>query len=215
MTVTFFQDFPIPPSYPKAPSARFVPPPWAAPPAYELPAVVHLGKFLHRGPAMVMALRSVEVFSTGCSFNLSWVFRRDEESEDEWAEKHSLFFQPGMGIRRGTGHLAGLMFGVQLSDGSKASTVTRGPHGFMGSNEEPEPSTLSLNNSGGSGADDELAGTGTLWLWPLPPAGDFRLVAQWADFGMEETSLTLDGGQLRTAAAGVQQFWPEEDTRDA
>lgn len=214
MTVTFFQDFPIPPSGPKPPSPRFIPPPWAAPPAYELPAVVHIGKFLHRGPAMVMALRSVEVFSTGCYFNLSWVFRRGEETEEDWAEKHSLFFQPGMGFRRGTDQ-SWLMFGVELSDGSKASTGNRPPHGFMGTNEEPDPPTLALNNGGGSGADDELAGTGTLWLWPLPPAGDFRLVAQWTDFGMEETSIELDGGLLRTAAEGVQPFWPEEDSRNA
>ena len=101
--VTFFKDFPIPASGPRPATPRFVPPPWAAPPAYELPAVVHLGKFLHHSPAMVMALRSAEVFSTGCSFSLSWVIRRGREDEDDWADKHSLFFQPGMGLRRPPG----------------------------------------------------------------------------------------------------------------
>lgn len=210
LTVTFFQDFPIPASGPRPSAPRFEPPPWAAPPSYELPAVVHVGKFLHHSPAMVMALRSAEVFSTGCSFNLSWIIRRGEEDEDDWADKHSLFFQPGMRLRRGTVPFSGLMFGVQFADGSKASTGARGPHGFMGSTGEPEPPTLVLNNGGGSGAPDELAGSGTLWLWPLPPAGDLRLVAQWIDFGMEESSITLAGGQLRQAAAGVQRFWPEK-----
>ncbi|HEU4668964.1 MAG TPA: hypothetical protein VFS79_15030 [Arthrobacter sp.] len=208
--MTFFQDFPIPASGPGPATPRFVPPPWAAPPAYELPAVVHLGKFLHHSPAMVMALRSAEVFSTGCSFSLSWVIRRGGEDEDGWADKHSLFFQPRMGLRSGTAPLSGLMFGVQFADGSKASTGASGPHGFIGSSEEPEPPTLVLNNRGGSGAPDELAGSGTLWLWPLPPGGHLRLVAQWIDVGMEESSVTLDGGQLRQAVAGVQRFWPEE-----
>ncbi|TNB75225.1 hypothetical protein FHJ30_04295 [Arthrobacter sp. BB-1] len=208
--MTFFQDFPIPPSGPRPATPRFVPPPWASPPAYELPVVVHLGSFLHHSPEMVMAVKSAEVFSTGCSFSLSWIIRRGEEDEDDWADKHALFFQPGMHLRRGTVPLSGLMFGVQFADGSKASTGARGPHGFMGSDDEPEPPTLVLNNGGGGGGPDELAGSGTLWLWPLPPAGNLRLVAQWIDFGMEESSVTLDGGQLRQAAEGVQRFWPDE-----
>ena len=211
MTVTFFQDFPIPPSAPRPPSTRFVPPAWTAPPAYELPVAVHLGQFLHRSPRMVVAVRSAEVYSTGCSFNLSWVFQRGDETEDDWADKHSLFFQPGMGIRRGTRLLSGLMLGVELADGSKASTGAHGPHGFMGSTEEPEPPTLALNGGGGSGADNELAGTGSAWLWPLPPAGNLRLLAQWMDFGLAESSVVLDGGKLRDAAAGVQQFWADGD----
>lgn len=103
------------------------------------------------------------------------------------------------------------MFGVQLSDGSKASSGTPGTHGLMGSDEQPEPPTLALNNGGGGGGEDELTGTGTLWMWPLPPGGDFRLVAQWLDFGMVECSAVLNGAQMREAAAGAQSFWPEED----
>ena len=201
MTVTFFQDFPIPPSAPRPPSTRFVPPAWSAPPAYELPVVVHLGQFLHRSPRMVVAVRSAEVYSTGCSFNLSWVFRRGDENEDDWADKHSLFFQPGMGIRRGTRLLSGLMLGVELADGSKASTGAQGPHGFMGSStEEPEPPTLALNGGGGSGADNIRGGD-----------GNDTMLAQWMDFGLAESSVVLDGGKLRDAAAGVQQFWADGD----
>ena len=211
MTVTFFQDFPIPPSAPRQPSGRFVPPAWAAPPAYELPVAVHVGQFLHRSPHMVVAVRSAEVYSTGCSFGLSWVFRRGEETEDDWADKHSLFFQQGMGFRRGPRLLSGLMLGVELADGSKASTGAHSPHEAMGSNKEPEPPTLVLNSGGGSGADNELAGTGSAWLWPLPSAGNLRLIAQWMDFGLPESSVMLDGGKLRGAASGVQRFWADGD----
>lgn len=143
--MTSSKDFPIPPSAPRPPSARFVPPAWAAPPANEPPVAVHLGKFLHRSPHMVVAVRSAEVYSTGCSFSLSW----------------------------------------------------------MG------PPTIAFTSSGGSGAGDELAGTGSAWIWPLTPAGHLRLLAQWMDFGLAESSVVLDGGTLRDAAAGVQQFWAE------
>ena len=47
--------------------------------------------------------------------------------------------------------------------------------------------------------------------WPFPPAGDLRLVAQWTDMGMAESSITLDGTRFRDAAAGAQKYWPEED----
>jgi hypothetical protein len=209
MTVTFFQNFPVPPMPPQPRSTRYVPPPWAAAPAHELPAVVHLGKFLHQSPTTAMAVKSAEVYSTGCLFILSWLFRRGEQSDDDWAELQHLFFQPGMGMRRGRERQTGLMFGVQFPDGAKASTGSQGPHGLMETGQQPEPPTLVLNNSGGSGGDDEFTGTGQLWLWPLPPAGELHLWAQWLDLGFEETSIPLDGGPLRDAAAGAQAFFQD------
>ncbi|WAJ33755.1 hypothetical protein OUO20_01625 [Arthrobacter sp. FX8] len=115
-----------------------------------------------------MAVKSVDVFSTGCVFNLSWLFRRDQQSDEDWADLQHLFFQPGRGIRSGRGQQTGLMFGVQFPDGSKASTGTLGPHGFVERGQEPEPPALVLNNGGGGGGEDEFQGTGSLWLWPLP-----------------------------------------------
>lgn len=208
--MTFFQEFPVPSLPPRPRSQRYVPPPWAGAPAYELPSVVHLGRFVSRTPWRVVAVKSAEVFSTGCVFNLSWLFRRDGQSDDDWADLQHLFFQPGRGIRRGREQQTGLMFGVQFPDGSKASTGTLGPHGFVERGQEPEPPALVLNNGGGGGGEDEFQGTGTLWLWPLPPAGGLRLVSQWRDFGLEETSIMLDGGTLRDAATAAQQYWPEE-----
>ncbi|MET1085636.1 MAG: hypothetical protein ABWY04_00715, partial [Arthrobacter sp.] len=158
----------------------------------------------HRTPALVMAVKSADVYSTGCSFSLSWLIRRGEQDDEDWAALHSMFFQFGTGARRSQTRTSGLMFGVEFSDGSKASSGPFGPHGFRGSDEPPEPPTL------GGGGDDELTGTGALWMWPRPPTGDFRLVAQWLDVGLEETSIVLGGARLRAAASGVQPFWPEE-----
>ena len=209
--MTFFQDFPVPPLPPRPRSQRYVPPPWAAAPADELPVAVHLGQFVSRTPEMVVAVKSADVFSTGCVFNLSWLFRRGEQSDEDWADLQHLFFQPRMGPRPGSGQQTGQLFGIQFPDGSKASTGALGPHVFMERDQQPEPPVLALNNGGGSGGEDEYSGTGTLWLWPLPPAGDLRLVAQWTDFGLEETTIMLDGGRLRDAVDGVQQYWPEGD----
>ncbi len=209
--MTFFQDFPVPPRPPRPRAARHVLPPWVAAPAYEVPAVVHLGRFVSRTPSIVVAIKSADVFSTGCLFNLSWVFRRADQTEEDWAELQHLFFHQGRGFRGGSGRQSGLLFGVEFPDGSKGSTGSQVPYGLMEPGTTPEPPVLALNGGGGGGGDEEFSGSGTLWLWPLPPAGDLRLVCQWTDFGLEETSLMLDGGVLRSAAAGVQPYWPEEE----
>lgn len=206
--MTFFQDIPVPPP-PRGRAVRYVPPPWAGAPLYELPAVVHIGQFLHRSPTMVMAIKSADVFSTGCSFDLAWTIRRGQQDDEEWAGLNEFFFRPvpGPGYRRGPGADSMLLFGAQLPDGSKTSTGSHGPHGFFEGADQPAPPVLLLRGNGGSGAEDEFAGSGQIWLWPLPPSGELRLVAQWKDFGLEECSVMLDGGRLREAAAGVQPYW--------
>ncbi|ELT43730.1 hypothetical protein G205_16427 [Arthrobacter nitrophenolicus] len=71
---------------------------------------------------MVVAVKSADVYSTGCSFNLSWLIRRGVQTDEDWADLPHLFFQLGMGIRRGKRLATGLLFGVQFPDGAKAST---------------------------------------------------------------------------------------------
>jgi hypothetical protein len=211
MTVTFFQDFPVPEIPERGRAVRFVPPPWAGPPANELPALVHIGRFLQRSQTFVMAVEGARVYSTGCKFDLTWTVRRAGESEEEWAEINGAFFGHQQGFR-GRRPFNGLLFGVELPDGTRAFSGGADARGvtFGVGMQEPEPPVLSLQGRGGNGADDEMSGSGSLWLWPLPPAGDLRLVSQWKDAGLDESSVILDGGQLRDAAAGAQAFWTEE-----
>lgn len=204
--MTFFKDFPVPPAPPRGRAARYVPPVWAGAPPYELPVVVHIGQFLHRSPAMVMAVKSADVFSTGCSFDVSWAIRRGEQTDEEWADLNDMVFRPGRAAGRGSGRASMLLFGAAFPDGSKSSTGAH-PHGVFEGPEEPAPPVLLMRNGGRSGGDDEFSGSCTLWLWPLPPAGKLQLVAAWKDFGLEECSILLDGSQLRGAATGVQKFW--------
>lgn len=212
MAVTFFQDLPVPEEPRRGRTTRYVPPAWAGAPAHELPAVVHIGEFLHRTPTFVMAVELAKVYSTGCSFDLTWTLRRAEEDDKAWAELNGAFFghsHSRESIERRP--FAALLFGVQLADGTKAradSTL----HGRYppGTAEQPDPPVLILRGNGGEGGDDEMSGKASLWLWPLPPAGDLRLVAQWSELGMPEASITINGDQLRGAAAGAQQYWSEE-----
>ena len=214
--MTFFQDLSVPQPPRRERTPRYVPPVWAGAPGRELPAVVPVGRFLHLSPTFVMAVEFVKVYSTGCLFELSWKLRRQDQSEEgdeQWGELRASFFsQPHSRWARPNMPLAALLCGVELSDGSRASTgaMLNGPHPTPDA-PDPEPPVLLFQPRGGGGSDDELAGSGTLWLWPLPPAGDLRLITQWNDMGMPETSITLDGAELRAAAAGVQTYWDQDD----
>jgi hypothetical protein len=173
---------------------------------------VHIGQFLHRSPTLMMAIKSASVFSTGCIFEVSWIFRRSDEDDEKWAALNATFFRGGPRLRGGTVSLDSvLLFGVQLADGAKASTGSGVMQGIPSDPaRQPKAPVFDFRGTGGNGGDDEMAGSGSLWLWPLPPPGDLRLLAQWKDFGMEESALVLDGGKLRDVAAGVQVFWSEE-----
>jgi hypothetical protein len=202
--MTFFQDLPTPPERPRP--ARHVMPVWMGPPANELPVVIHVGKFLHRAPGLVMAIKSVEVFSTGCGTHVIWTIRRTDETNQQWAAAHERFFRqppPGSGFHGDPG--SGLLFGVAFPDGRKTTSAHIHPGMFDG-NEPVTGPVLMVNGEGGAGGEDELTGSARLWVWPLPENGGLRLVAQWKEAGMQEASIILGGDQIAEAARDVQAY---------
>ena len=183
------------------------PPVWAGPPSDELPSVVSLGQFFHRGAQLVMAAKSVEVFSTGCLVEVVWSVLRAEESDNEWGRITEQCFNRGpYGLDTGSSRGGALRFGIALSDGRKLTTADL--HSAMSEGTViTGPGLTTAGGGGGSGDDNQVSASIKFWLWPLPLAGDTRLVAQWDDLGMKESSVMLTGAQLGTAAARVQKYW--------
>lgn len=205
--MNFFDDFPKLELAERPRNAKFVPPPWAGPPQDELPTVLNVAKFLHRSPNLALVVKSAEVFSTGCLFEVAWIIRRNERNDEEWSTLHSSVFQHGP-VRGPSGTDLQLLFGVELPDGTRARTSVFGMGAFRDPNKQPEAPALSFRGGGGSGGDDELSSSGKLWLWPLPPDGEIRLLAQWKGLGIDESSIVIDASQFSAAAAGAQNFWP-------
>lgn len=208
--MTFFQDYSLPAPPPRPRTPEFVPPPWSGAPRYELPAVIPVSRFLHRSAGHVVAIESIKVYSTGCDFELTWTIRRTDDDDQEWATMNAGFFNrpgpPGPSVSRDDLFL----FGIQFPDGTAASSSTFDRHtGPPLIGQEPDGPVFTFRSGGGHGGDHDLSGEGTLWLWPLPPAGDLRLVTQWTAMGIEESSITLDGAALRDAAADAQAYWPD------
>lgn len=209
--MSFFDDPPEPPDRPRQP--KYVAPVWAAPPQDELPAVVPIGEFLHRSPRMVMAVKSIEVFSTGCRIDLVWTVRRGSESDREWARIAEQSFSRGRNrLDAENGVPGALRFGVAFADGRTAMTGRRVPAIADGSEPLTGPVLTLSGGGGGSGSDEEVVTSITLWLWPLPLDGDARLVTQWEGLGVPESSVTLHARDLAEAAGRVQKFWVDPNS---
>lgn len=123
--MSFFDDVLGQPERPREPQPAQ--PGWFGPPSDELPGVARAGGFLYKGQQKVVALKLVEVYSTGCLLDLVWSVRRGSESDQEWREV----------VEEGYNHprssldtRAGLELGIALADGRKAVAAIRGPLGL-------------------------------------------------------------------------------------
>jgi hypothetical protein len=46
-----------------------------------------------------------------------------------------------------------------------------------------------------------------LWLWPLPPADTFQLVAEWPAAGLTETFIEIEGAAISEIAGHALGYW--------
>jgi hypothetical protein len=197
--MTFFEDLPEPPVRPRQPQP--IRPGWFGPPSDELPGVVP-GGFLYRSEQMVMAVKAVEIYSTGCLLNLVWFVRRGSETDQEWRDVvEESYNRPLSSLDSGRG----LQLGVAMADGRKAVAAI---HDHWTSEEDPAGPVLTVLGGGGGGSNDhEVLCSGRYWLWPLPLDGDTQLVAKWDELGVPESSLVLSASQWAEALDGVQNYW--------
>lgn len=197
--MTFFDDLPEPPQRPRQPQP--LRPGWSGPPSNELPGVVHVGEFVHNSPTTVIALKSVEVYSTGCLLELVWSVRRSDESDREWRDvMEESFSRPA---------LPGAMVGVALPDGRKAIASYPNAEMFDGTDDVTGPVLTNIGGGGSSGNDETVQGSANYWLWPLPVEGDSKLVAKWEELGMPEGSLVVSGEKLSDALGKIRKYWSE------
>lgn len=62
---------------------------------------------------------------------------------------------------------------------------------------------------GGGGADDRST-RNDYTAWPLPTEGEVRIVVEWPERGIPETSAAVDAAVLAEAAAQARPIWPED-----
>lgn len=118
-------------------------PGWAGPPSDELPGVVHIGGFIYGDDRMVVALKSADVYSTGCVLEFVWTARRGGKTGSEWRDTmDQAFIPPGSPVAAASG----LMVGVGYGDGRKALASRPGP--ALSEGDEVEGPVLSVLGGG-------------------------------------------------------------------
>lgn len=187
----FFADLPEPPRDATPSPFALRRPEWTGPPENVLPGVLGTGVVLVNTGALAVAVPVLAVWPTGALVTLE--LRRREYADGGDLDPFTW--------RHGPPQADGLRFGVGFSDGRKALGEWPGrPAG------PPERPVLLPRGGHGGGLSYEQE----LWLWPLPPDGPVELVCEWPAQGVGEARATLDGGELRAAAARAIELWPDD-----
>lgn len=179
------------------------------PPGDELCAVVAGESFVIGSSARAtIAVTAIRVYSTGTRLDIEWTLTRDPRNYLDWhraATDHTRPFGPVLSSADRSNPCL-VRYGVEFADGRAATNVDE---------EAAEPGTLraavrvSIHKGGGQGGiSDSGSGGGStsLYICPLPPPGELRLIIEWPVFEIVETVTALDSNEILAAAERVQPF---------
>ncbi len=208
-----FFDVPPRPPLPDEPFAEDLPPdpPWLRAPDNVLGGVVPVQLLLARSERAAVIIRDVLAYSSGCALDLV-ALRREPVEPRRLGGPHMFPFEPRYGWGRELPEDY-LRFGVEFSDGSKATNLEGPFGGFDPAEMESEPTGPVLASGGGGGSD--RVWHADYWVWPLPPPGPFAFVCEWPSERIELTRVEIDAALVRDAASRAEFLWGEDEERHA
>lgn len=111
------------------------------------------------------------------------------------------------------GRQSGLRVGLSLGDGRRVTSLDHREERVLGPARTEAAGRAAAGlialDPGLSDARHSLFKTDVDLYWPeLPPPGETRLVVEWPDEAVPETSTPVDADALRTAAARAVEVWP-------
>jgi len=179
--VSFFELPPEPESEPE--ELEPLQPDWAGPASDELGVEVPLHLAIGENDAALVALQSVTAYEHGLLFHLAARTKREpvEPTEDDigpLADGHFAYLDPRSPRF--------VRFGVLFADGSKVTNLEPAPEWW--GDDPPEPTGPVLIGDLGSGGYQGPGINLDYWLWPLPPLSRVRIVAEWPEEGIGESS---------------------------
>ena len=163
------------------------------PPDNEVAGTVAVDFVVTRDDDVALTLRSLRVLSNGVLLDFVVQHRVDD---DPSASGHPRFPFDG-----------GVLVGVELSDGSTATSFEGGAFGGPGSGAPGGP-VLQHQGGGGGGRTYEI----TYWLTPVP-SGDLVVVAASVTHDLPEGRVVVPGDAIAEAAGRVRVLWPREPDR--
>jgi hypothetical protein len=185
-------------------------PEWMGAPENVLGAAIPIRLVLARTDDLAVAVTDATAYPNGFEFKLVVKARRvgDELGDfDPLDFDHPLLHQAPRRRRELPPEL--LRFGIEFSDGSKATNLG---DPWPGDPEEmPSPPVLVPGGGGGGWGSWES----DYWVWPLPPPGRFAFVCEWPAKGVPLTRKEIDAALIREAAGQAEVLWevPRERRR--
>lgn len=146
-----------------------------------------------------LAIAVVEIAAYSEGFVLRLAIRLRDEPDEPSAicthdhRRHDGAFAPEV-----------LRFGIEFSDGGKATNVSGRPRSIG----EEQAGPVLIDRGGGGGGRSWDFG---YWVWPLPPEGPLRVVIEWPAMRVPETAVEFDTAPIRAAAAQSAVLWPGDD----
>ena len=171
-------------------------PPWAGPPHGTLPGVAALELILASNEQAAVYIGRCSAYLTGFELEVRVLVRGDDLDPS----LSGVYHHPG----RGSTYEEMLRFGIEFSDGRKATNVG---DSWLG---EGQPEGLVLWGMGGGGGGGRWRQD--FWVWPLPPRGLFELVCEWPAAGLALTRQEVDAQIVLDAAARARGLFPDQPT---
>lgn len=153
-----------------------------------MPGVVAVELVIARSASAVVYVGPCLAYPTGFELEVRVLLAPDAADLDP--SLNGPYHRPGRG--GGASWEEMLRFGVEFSDGRKATNVDVGRPG----REEPKgPVLWGMGGGGGGGRWRQ-----DFWVWPLPPRGPVALVCEWPAAGIELSRAEFDTGLLLAGA---------------
>jgi len=211
--VSFFEP-PEPPEHARELLEQPAPKPWFGAPSNELGVGVPLSLLLARTETVAVAIVGATAFSTGIQLRFATRRRPQLRTVDEgfdFFDDDPFEGHPFGRFRqrmRGRGELPDelLRFGVQFSDGRKATTVGGFPWVDAEDAEKAPAGPVLVQGGGGGGSSGWEF---DFWLWPVPPPGQLTFAVEWPAHGIGLTQHHVEATPLIKASTKSEPLWPE------
>jgi hypothetical protein len=167
------------------------------PPHGLLPGVAAVELLIATNAKAAVYVGRCSAYPTGFELEVRVLLSADAEDLDP--SLNGPYHRPGY---RGSNYEEMLKFGVEFSDGRKATNV--GVRG-TGASEPEQPVLWGMGGGGGGGRWRQ-----DFWVWPLPPAGPIAFVCEWPAAGIALCRAETDAQQLLDAATRAVAVFPDE-----
>jgi hypothetical protein len=222
LIVPFFDRLPEPPPEPQDQTEQsWSPPRWDRPSEGTLPAVIGVSHLFARTENVALALDELRVYPNGFQLVISVLTSPRLPPELQMGGFHSISLlaarttatgddttespqpMPARPLRASL-FMSGPRIGVQFANGQRAGTRTESPFDVP-KDEAGIPTEPVIVGGGGGGGGGHFRWEH--WVFPLPNPGALTVFAEWATAGIEETSVVINGDDVRDAASRAVVLW--------